>query len=183
MLTTSNPANAVITTQLRCPLNSSASCTSTPSGAPQQTITQNVDGTATTYALDVGANLLPWVKALYVPAMTTLDITVDGTAPYDLFEANLRYTRGQTIFTWRVFGPIAETVKFPTLPATAPGNPTILPSDTMSSYQAFICESDAINGYRKAIENVFEALGTCEASPNPTLEPFPGTKNRLSQWN
>jgi hypothetical protein len=106
-----------------------------------------------------------------------------GSGVIDIFEGNLRYTRGQNIYTWRVFGPLAQSVTFPALPAAAPGNPTVQPSDIMSSYQAFIGESDAINGYRDAIKNPFEALGTCEASSNTSVLPYAGTKNRISQWN
>jgi hypothetical protein len=164
-------------------MGSSPSCLSTASGAASQRITELVDGTATSYALDIGANLLPWVKATYVPSTTTLDVMVTGTGSYDIFEANLRYTRGQAIYTWRLFGPTAGPVQFPTLPAAAPGNPTIVPSDVMSSYQAFVGDSDAIDGYRDAKGNVFEALGTCEASSNASIRPYPGTKNRISQWN
>lgn len=177
----SKPASAEVVTQLLCP--SGSSCLTTGSGAARQTIAHVVDGTAGTYALDIAANLLPWVKAVYVPATATLDVMVTGTAPIDLFEANLRYTRGQAIYTWRVFGPLAQSVTFPTLPATAPGNPTVQPTDVMSSYQAFVGESDAIDGYRAAIVSPFEALATCESSSNPSLQPYGGTKNRLSQWN
>jgi hypothetical protein len=184
MLTASQPQRAVMKTLVTCPYNASASCLSTASGAASQTITHAVDGTAASYAVDIGATLLPWVKALYVPSSTTLDITVTGTAAYDLFEANLRYVRGgATIYTWRVFGPTAQTLQFPTLPATAPGNPTVLPTDVMSSYQAFICESDAVGGYRKAIENVFDTLGACESTATPSLRLHGGTVNRISQWN
>jgi hypothetical protein len=181
MLAVSTPASAAISTQLLCPAG--ATCLSTPSGAVSQRITHAVDGTQTTYALDVGANLLPWVKALYVAATTTLEITTVGTAPIDIFEANLRFTRGQNIYTWRVFGPSVQNVTFPTLPPTAPGDPTVRTSDVMSSYQAFVGESDAINGYRDAIQDPFTALGTCEASISPTVKPSAGTKNRISQWN
>jgi hypothetical protein len=182
-LTVSNPPSGALATQLTCPMGSGPSCLSTSSGAASQRITELVDGTATSYALDIGANLLPWVKATYVPSTTTLDVLVTGTGSYDLFEANLRYTRGQTIYTWRLFGPTAGPVRFPTLPATAPGNPTIVPSDIMSSYQVFVGDSDAVDGYRDAIDNVFEALGTCEASSNTAIRPYPGAKNRISQWN
>lgn len=181
MLAVSAPATAAISTQLSCP--NGGTCLSTPSGAVSQRITHAVDGTQASYALDVGANLLPWVKALYVAATTTLEITTVGTAPIDIFEANLRYTRGQNIYTWRVFGPIAQNVTFPALPATAPGDPTVRTSDVMSSYQAFVGESDALNGYREAIQDPFGALGTCEASVTPTVKPSAGTNNRISQWN
>jgi hypothetical protein len=183
MLSVSLAARAVMKTQLACPSGASTACLSTPSGAASQTITDTVDGTLATYSLDVGASLLPWVKALYVPATTTLEITTVGTGSFDIFEANLRYTRGQNIYTWRVFGPLAEAVTFPALPATAPGNPTLLPSDIMSSYQAFIGDSDAINGYRDAIKNVFDALAAAEASATPALRIYDGSRQRISQWN
>jgi hypothetical protein len=179
----SNPSQAAIVTSLTCPNGASSGCISTASGAASQRITQVVNGGVSTYALDIAANALPWVKATYVPATTTLDIMATGSSAIDIFEGNLRYTRGQVIYTWRVFGPLAQSVQFPTLPATAPGNPTVSPSDIMSSYQAFVGESDAINGYRDAIKNPFEALGTCEASSNATIKPYAGTKNRISQWN
>jgi hypothetical protein len=182
-LDVSKPARAVMKTQLTCPSGVSASCISTPSGSASQTITETVDGTVATYVLDVSASLLPWVKALYVPSTTTLEITTTGTGSFDIFEANLRYTRGQNIYTWRVFGPLAQSVQFPALPATAPGNPTLVPSDIMSSYQAFIGESDAINGYRDAIKNVFDALATSEASATQSLKLYGGTRHRISQWN
>ena len=106
-----------------------------------------------------------------------------GSGAYDIFEANLRYARGQVLYTWRVFGPIAQTVKFPTLPATAPGSPTVLTTDVMSAYNVFVGESDVVGGYRDAIKNVFEALGTADASPSPSAKIYGGTKNRLSRWN
>ena len=179
----SQPARAAMATLLACPSGSSSGCLSTPMGAASQRITHAVDGTAGTYALDIGANLLPWVRAQYVPRTTTLDVEVTGTAPIDLFEANLRYTRDQRIYTWRVFGPVAGSVTFPALPAGAPGDPTLLPGDVMSSYQAFVGESDALGGYRDAVANPFAALGTCEASASPNARGGAGMTNRISQWN
>jgi hypothetical protein len=183
MLDASTPARSLLSTQITCPSTVSG-CLSTPMGSAAQRITQSVDGTAATYALDIGASLLPWIKANYVPATTMFEITTMGSVPFDIFEANLRYVRGgSTIYTWRVFGPVAQTFQFPTLPATAPGNPTVLPTDVMSSYQAFIGESDAVSGYRDAIKNPFAALGACEASANAALTPYGGANNRISQWN
>jgi len=183
MLNVSQTPSASLSTSLLCPMSATPGCLATPSGTASQRITQAVDGTLTSYALDIGANLLPWVKALYVPATTSIDITLTGSGAYDIFEANLQYTRGQTIYVWRVFGPLAQSVTFPTLPATAPGDPTVRASDVQSSYQAFVGESDAINGYRDAIKNPFEALGTCDANSSTTAKPYPGTKARISQWN
>ncbi|HEY5927989.1 MAG TPA: hypothetical protein VIV11_40160 [Kofleriaceae bacterium] len=181
-LNVSLPSSAGNVTTLTCFNGSAPGCLSTASGATSQRITHHVGGSSS-YSLDIGANLLPWVVAVYNAAATTLDITVMGSAPYDIFEANLRYVRGQSIYTWRVFGPIAGSVKFPTLPTTAPGDPTLLTSDIPSSFQAFVGESDAINGYRDAIKNPFESLGHCEASANPMLKSYVGTQNRISQWN
>ncbi len=178
MVTGSTPARAAMQSRLTC---SGAGCVSTMA---QQTITQTVDGTATTYALDVGANLLPWVTATWLPPTTTMQVTVTGTGSYDLFQGAIRYTRGsvtQVIYTWRVFGPTAGTFKFPTLPSTVPGDPTIRVNDPQASYLVNVCESDAINGYRDAIKNPYVALGTCLASSSPDVVRFGGTTNRLSQ--
>jgi hypothetical protein len=174
---------AWIQSVLTCPNGAGADCVSSPIGVAQQVITERVDGTQSTYALDVGAALLPWVNAIYAPTTTTLEITVTGSGTYDLFETNLRYVRGQTIYTWRVFGPVAASHTFTALPATLPGNPTILPTDTQSAYQVFLCESDAVNGYREAIKNPYRTLAACEATSSPTLVPVTGTLNRLSSWN
>jgi hypothetical protein len=166
-----------------CPEGTGADCISSPIGSALQTVTQEIDGSQPAYALDVGATLLPWVNAIYTPTTTSIDITVTGSGTYDLFETNLRYARGQTIYTWRVFGPIAASHTFPALPATLPGNPTITPSDTQSAYQVYLCDSDAINGYRDAIKNPYRALAACESSGIPTSLPVTGTLNRLSSWN
>lgn len=183
----SYPPRASLASMFTCPEGTSPTCLSTATGAASQRLTQPIDGTLNQHAIDIGGNLLPWVKAAYVPATQTLDITVTGSGAYDIFEANLRYFRtvgaDQHIYTWRVFGPLAQSVTFPALPATAPGNPTLQPGDVQSTYQAFVGESDAINGYRAAIKNPFEALGTCEASTNTNVRSYGGTKNRISQWN
>ena len=183
VLSTSKPARAAIRTTFHCPSGASPDCTSTSTGGARQFVTEVADGAAATYALDVGASLLPWLRVLYVPLATTLEIETFGTGTYDLVESNLRYTRGQTIYTWRTFSPLAQDLAYPTLPATAPGDPTIRPNDPQSGYQVFLCESDAIDGYRDAIENPYLALSACEASAAPGILPSPGAQNRVSQWN
>lgn len=155
--------------------------TSLTGAAGLQSVSQKVDGTATAYALDIGANLLPWVTADYDMPSTTIVTTIVGSAPIDLFQANLKWGRGQVIYTWRVFGPIAKDITFPTLPSTLPGDPTVRPTDTQSRYQVFLCESDAIGGYRDAIKNVYRSLATCEMNANPGISQGGGTMNRLSQ--
>lgn len=182
-MTVGKPAQAVMKSRFLCPTGSSTGCISNAIGVAQQEHTQVVDGTAATYALDVGANLLPWVSAVYVPETTTLDVTVTGAGTFDIFEANLRYTRGQTIYTWRVFGPVVEDVTFPSLPSTVPGDPTVRSTDVQSSYQVWLGESDAVAGYRDAIKSVYEALGTSEAAATPGVKRYGGAVNRVSRWN
>jgi hypothetical protein len=175
---------AWIRSTLECPNGASASCISSAIGVATQLVSQKVDGTQTSYALDIDANLLPWVNGVYNPATKTIDVTVTGTGTYDLFEANLRYVRNlTTIYTWRVFGPTAQSVSFPTLPSSLPGDPTIGDTDTQSAYQLYICESDALSGYRDAIKNPYVSLQTCESPSTPTLRPAAGTINRRSSWN
>lgn len=182
MLTSPLAPRTVMQTHLRCP-DGVSGCLSSSTGTAQQTITQVVDGTQTTYALDIGANLLPWVTASYDPVTTTINMSLTGTGTIDLYEASLRYSRGQVIYTWRVFGPTPSAFKFPTLPADLPGDPTVRPTDAQGAYQVMLCETDTLTGYRVAIKNVYEALGTCEASPSITTRPLGSTLSRLSQWN
>lgn len=183
MLTLATPLapRAVMQTHFRCP--DGDTCLSTPTGTAQQTNTQIVDGTQTSFALDIGANLLPWVTARYDPPTTTLNMTLDGTAAIDLYEAHLRYSRGQVIYTWRVFGAVPQTFKFPTLPSDFPGDPTVRPTDAQGIYGVILCETDALTGYREAIKNPYVSLGTCEAGASVTSRPLATANSRTSQWN
>lgn len=183
MLSLSTPLapRAVMQTHLRCP--EGGTCLSTATGTAQQTNTQIVDGTQTSFALDIGANLLPWVTARYDPPTTTLNMTLDGTAAIDLYEAHLRYSRGQVIYTWRVFGAVPQAFKFPTLPSDVPGDPTVRPTDAQGIYGVILCETEALDGYRAAIKNPYVSLGTCEASASVTSRPLASANSRTSQWN
>ncbi|HUS33031.1 MAG TPA: hypothetical protein VMZ53_31230 [Kofleriaceae bacterium] len=188
-MATSSSATAFMKTRVRCPTGAAPDCLSNNIGSVSQTITERVDGTLASYSLDVGANLLPWVTATYTPGTTTIDVSVTGTGAIDLFEANLRYAgatgspRGSTIYTWRVFGPIAQSVTFPTLPSTIAGDPTVRATDVQSQFQVYLCETEAVNGYRAAVKNPYETLATCEANGTPTTKPLTAAKSRLSQWN
>jgi hypothetical protein len=183
MLSLSTPlaSRAVMQTHLRCP--EGGMCLSSATGTAQQSNTQIVDGMKTSFALDIGANLLPWVRASYDPTTTTMNMTIDGTSPIDLYEAHLRYSRGQTIYTWRVFGAVPQTFTFPTLPSDVPGDPTVRPTDAQGIYGVILCESDALAGYREAIKNPYVSLGTCEASGSVTSRPLATANSRTSQWN
>lgn len=166
-------------------LNPCASTDTGCSNAARQIVTQVVDGTASTYSLDVGAQLLPWLGyPVFAPATTTLSIPITGTQPIDLFAVDMLYVRNNTDpYRWRIFGPAPlPTVQFPTLPASAT-DATIRTTDKMSDTHAYACESDAIAGYRAAVADIYGALDTCISSPDPATKPFGGTLNRFSQSN
>jgi hypothetical protein len=184
-LAAATPPVAWMASLFTCPQGVQAGCLSIANGTASQTIVQKlVDGTQTSYALDIGATLLPWVTALYEPQSTQMTIAlVNAGTAYDLFGTAIRYTRGQNIYTWRVFGPVAQTFVFPPLPDTWPGAPTLHPTDVQSAYAAWLCESDAISGYRDAIKNPYRSVGTCEASNDPKVRVYGGTMNRMSHWN
>jgi hypothetical protein len=181
---------AFMRTRLECPSSAgSPDCISSNIGTAIQQVTERVDGTAPTYALDIGANLLPWVNGEYKPQTTSIDVTVTGTGTIDLFEANLLYSgmtgtpRDGYIYSWRVFGPLAQSITFPTLPNDLPGDPTLRTTDVQSQYQVWLCETDAVSGYRNAIKNPYQTLALCEANPNTTTKPLTATKSRVSRWN
>ncbi len=178
------PAAAMMQTLAWPCANADVACKQTNSA--WQTITQAVDGTQTAYALDVGAQLLPWLGyPVWMKASPTLvHVPVTGSGAIDLFETDMQYVRNNTtIYIWRVFAPTAGDVHFPQLPASVPGDPTPKTADTMSVTHAYACESDAITGYRAAVANVYDALGTCESVTDPTTKRFAGTLNRFSQSN
>jgi hypothetical protein len=174
----------------------------TTANTQTQTIMQNIDGTLTTYALDLGATLLPWLcttesascppgtPACCVAAAPSFDATnarltlsVSGTQPIDIFEVDVTYVRANTtVFIWRVFGPIAGDVQLPSLPV-ADGDVTPRTGDKQSFTHAMVGESDAIAGWRPARQNVFDSLETCEQPTSATSKRLGGTLNRFSRSN
>jgi hypothetical protein len=154
-------------------------------GVAYQVITDVIDGSAATYAVDLPTRLLPWMCLgtaqcpQFSDVNAKLTIPLTGAGGYDLFEADANYTRGQQIFIWRVFGPTAGDVTFPVLPASVA---IVRPQagDHQSVTHSRICESDALNGWQDARQNPFDALATCTQSTNPTSPRYGGSRNRLS---
>jgi hypothetical protein len=146
-----------------------------------QVITKVVDGTQTSYAVDVGATMLPWLAPpVYDPATQTIKITQAGSGAYDLFETDLQYVRmNSIIYIWRVFGPTAGDVKLPALP----GGESPTASDIMSATHTWIGESDSLSGYRAARQNVFDARDVCEQSQSPTAKRLAATSSRFMRSN
>ena len=157
----------------------------------QQVITQVVDGTQTAYALDIGQASLPWLTTPDLDTTAyTMTRTVDGTQPVDMFVASKAfYVRGNcggipTEYTWHVFGPTPGNVQLPTLPGSVGDIYPHAPFCTSSNpTYAYACQSDVINGYRPARQNVFGSLATCTQSTDPTVPRTPGVYNRLSRSN
>lgn len=154
-------------------------------GPEYQTFTDVIDGTDTSYALDVAARELPWLceETAQCPMFSgpngTLTIPVNGTGAYDLFEADVTFARGQQIFVWRIFGPTAGNVTFPQLPASV-SVVSPVSNDHQSGTHARICESDALAGWSVSRQAPFESLATCLQSTDPTARRYPGLHNRLS---
>jgi hypothetical protein len=165
----------------------------TTNNTPNQQIMQNIDGTQTTYALDVGAQLLPWLcigtggcvagAPAFDAANARITMNVTGTGAIDIFEADVTYVRANTtIFIWRVFGPTPGDVQLPSLPV-ADGDVTPHATDKQSTTHALIGESDAIAGWRPARLDVMSSKNTCAQPTNATAARYGGTLNRLSRSN
>ncbi|MDB4954146.1 MAG: hypothetical protein JWO36_1715, partial [Myxococcales bacterium] len=201
---TMNPAGGTVTLSVTSPLASQAmmrtilspcainapNCSATGS----QLITQALDSSPS-YALDIAAKTLPWLgTTIYDPTTTILTVPATGTGPIDIFEADLAYTRNNTVLhVWRVFGPNIMDIHFANLlalpggesPIPCPGTPC---TDVQGVHHARIGDSDAIGGYRPARQNVFDSLETCEqpeGSPTPPpgtpVRRYGGTVNRFMQ--
>ena len=176
MVTSPTSSSAIIQTQL------------TTNGPEYQILTDVVDGSQATYAVDFATEALPWMCRdtaqcpMFSGSAAKLTIPVTGTGTYDLFETDATYSRGPQftqIFIWRVFGPTAGDVTFPTLPASVSVmNPQGV--DRQSVTHSRICESDVLNGWRDARQNPFDSLATCTQSTNPTAPRYGGTHDRLS---
>jgi hypothetical protein len=158
------------------------------SGPEYQVFTDVVDGTASTYSIDFASAALPWMCQgepqcpMFSGPDAKLTIPVTGTGSYDLFESDIQYARGPEftrLYEWRVFGPTAGDVTFPTMPATVSA---IYPTsaDHQAVTHARICESDALNGWRAARQNPFDSLATCVQSTAPIAPRYGGTHNRVS---
>ncbi len=93
----------------------------------QNIVYQNMAGNATTYAMDVGATLLPWIGPVTADfangkVMVPVDTTGTTNDPLDLFYLMFNYGRpdgsgGNLSFRWYVIGQQPGDVTLPALPA------------------------------------------------------------------
>lgn len=113
---------------------------------------QNLAGGASTYGLDVGSKLLPWINmATYDAAARKLVVPLDTTGTSndkpDLFRISATYRRTDvnnvtTSFVWTLFGPEARDLTLPVLPPEV-GNVAPVASDTVAT-TAFMFEADGV---------------------------------------
>lgn len=126
-------------------------------GTSQQQILQDLAGTATTYGVDVGNNLLPWIDAMtFDPVAQKLNIQLDTTGtssdPPDVVVAALQYVRtdaamqSSTTFTWVVLGPDPGKIVLPALPAEV-GDVMPRTTDTVGRLLTELLEVDTITSY------------------------------------
>ncbi len=83
-----------------------------------QVITAGVDGTATTYALDVGASELGWLGTPTLDiAAEKVTVPVTGSAAGDGFELILDYDNlANTLYSWNLYAPTAGDIQLPAIP-------------------------------------------------------------------
>lgn len=152
--------------------------------AGQQRIYQTVAGSATTYTLDVGSTLLPWLGIPTVdPATRKVTVARDTTGttndPPDAFFSLIEYQRTAgtmtTLFQWLVIGPTAGDFTLPQLPIEV-GDVNPKSTDMPLPGIAEIVESDALAGWDAVRPNLYQILGNIE-----NIRANAGAKVRLSQ--
>jgi len=121
------PANGTLSLSSLA-LNGQSSRVETRANKPNATnyVYQNMAGNVTTYALDVGATLLPWLGMPTVDFTTnkvTVPVDTTGTSSDkpDVFVASVGYSRsngsgGTNTYRWFVIAPQPADVTLPTLP-------------------------------------------------------------------
>jgi hypothetical protein len=147
----------------------------TPANATGQ-VSTGVAGNATSYMLDLTANLLPWfdtptfdvaTRQLARPTITT-GTTTD--AP-DLVLTFLSYnkmtsTTSHTV-EWEIFGPTTAAFTLPSIPADL-GDLNAAAGDTTSFVQAAMFEADSLAGWNAVRPNIFVSINGGQVLPGGT---------------
>jgi hypothetical protein len=175
-----------------------------PAGARQSSYEQ-VDGTKATFAVDLGAALLPWLDVPALdPATAKLTVPMTGTGAADLMSAYVVFWRPDpngggsgssalpNYYRWTLWSPTAGDLTLPTLPAdVAANNPAA--GDTVDQTSASLYEASAVTSYdqlRAHLYSAFEAYyqgrgttGSLRVSVSPNRLGFlklPATRSRPS---
>jgi hypothetical protein len=141
-----------------------------------QVVRQAISGGAATYGLDVGATLLPWIRAPSYDAaankiVVPLDMTGTSSAKPDLFRAVASYRRTDAsnvihTYSWILFGPEASDIVLPTLPAEL-GMIGPSATDTVTITQARMFDADTVTGYDAIRNDVNQAFQLYTGSRPP----------------
>jgi hypothetical protein len=124
-----------------------------------QQIRQRVAGASTTYGLDVGANLLPWLDIPKVDAATqTVTTTTQDSGSYDTYLVDTQYQRvvnGTTIsYEWILLGPTIGNFKYPALPSDV-GNVNPQMTDKVGTVIALLIDDDGA-GWDSVRAHIFD---------------------------
>jgi hypothetical protein len=128
----------------------------TGSTASQTVWQQTASGAASTFGLDVGANMLPWVGKPVVDSSTrtiTTGTTGGAVAP-DVGILYVIFTRAGTTVAWTVAAPSLSTVTLPDIPASL-GPVSLESSDVVSAAAAYLVDVDSYAGYEEARASAF----------------------------
>jgi hypothetical protein len=136
-----------------------ASSIARKNGGGQQVVRQRIAGASSTYGLDVGGSLLPWLSApKFDPVAQQFSITADGTGTYDLFLMDTSYSRvvGQATITyeWIAIGPTIGTLTLPALPADV-GDVNPKATDKLGNAIGLLIDDDG-DGYDSVRQHVFD---------------------------
>ncbi|HTJ43508.1 MAG TPA: Ig-like domain-containing protein [Kofleriaceae bacterium] len=124
-----------------------------------QIVRQRVAGASSTYGLDVGANLLPWLDTPALDASTQkFSITSTGTGTYDTYLADATYSRtvGQTTinYEWIILTPTIGDYTLPTLPADV-GDVNPKTTDTINNLVGLAIDDDG-DGWDSVRAHIFD---------------------------
>jgi hypothetical protein len=128
----------------------------------QEVIDQNT-GTPSSYSLDLGATLLPWLaKPVLDPAKGTITTAVTGNGSGDLFDVMVNYSRivnNQTLkYEWTVFGPTPSDFTLPSLPLDLVDVAPHAGDQVSSSAYADFYDAEAVTGYDQVRGHLFGAF-------------------------
>ena len=131
-----------------------------------QVVTAGVDGTAATYALDVGASELGW---LGTPALDftaeKITVPVTGSNAGDGFEVILNYDNlASTFYSWNLYAPTAGDIQLPAIPL-ALGD--YLPKNgyNVSALVGRLLETTALDGNKAFRANPGDSFPSLTTSP------------------
>lgn len=152
------PPTATTTLTYNGPLATTALIETTASidGNARQFLRQSLAGTSSTYGLDVGATLLPWLATPMIDVATRkvtigVDTTGTTTATPDLARLSFSFrrtdpqTQAISTYSWVVWGSALADVTLPPLPAEL----AVLPSSTDVLGVASVSglDADTVAGY------------------------------------